>query len=246
MARTLTGYDAPFGFSAMGVVFGPLAAVASVASSLASVGGTIAGMAGTAQSAKTARQAGALAQAGALEEGRAAVASADYRATQLRQQAQEARASQQRMALETQRKGDLVQSTLRARAAAGGGGATDNTVLNLGRQIAGRTEYESLLDMYKGENAAIGLEDAANAAIYQGKVAERGAQYKAAGYGYQTQGTLAQSAGSMAQQFGSLVSGVAGLGSSFKNINFGNSGVTLPDASSYTDGQLVGRKSVYG
>ena len=112
--------------------------------------------------------------------------------------------------------------------AAGGGGATDNTVLNLGRQIAGRTEYESLLDMYKGENAAIGLEDAANAAIYQGKVAERGAQYKAAGYGYQTQGTLAQSAGSMAQQFGSLVSGVAGLGTSFDKLNLGGGTSFMP------------------
>jgi hypothetical protein len=82
--------------------------------------------------------------------------------------------------------------------------------------------------MYKGENAARGMEDAANAAIYQGKVAERGAQYKAAGYGFQTRGTLAASAGSMGQQLGSLVGQVAGLGSSLSGINFGGSGATLP------------------
>lgn len=228
MARSLAGYDAPFGLAASGVVFEPLSATMAVVSGLASVGGTIAGMGATAQSAKTARMAGAVAQQGAAFEGQAAVDSANYRATQLRQQAQEARAVQQRMALETRRKGDIVQSTLRARAAASGGGATDNTVLNLAGQIAGRTEYESLLEMYKGENAARGLEDAATAAIYQGEVAKRGSQYKAAGYGFQTQGTIAQSAGSMAQQFGSLVGGIAGLGSTFKNLNLGGAGPTLP------------------
>ena len=223
MARSLAGYDAPWGFTSMGVVFGPLAAIASI-------GGTIAGMAGTAQSAKTARLAGAVAQAGAQAEGDNAVAAADYKATQLRQQAQEARASQQRAAFETRRKGDLAQSTLRARAAAGGGGATDNTVLNLTGQIAGRTEFESLVDMYKGENAARGLEDAANAAIYGGKVAKQAAGFKAAGYGYQTAGTIAQSQGSMASQFGSLVNGLGGLGSSISNINWGGaSGPQLPN-----------------
>jgi hypothetical protein len=90
------------------------------------------------------------------------------------------------------------------------------------------------------------MEDAANAAIYQGKVAERGAQYKAAGYGFQTQGTLAASAGSMASQFGGLVGGLADLGGSFSKINFGGTGTTLPDANNFTNGQLVGRKSVYG
>lgn len=228
MARSLAGYDAPWGFASMGVAFEPMTATMAAVSSLAQIGGTIAGMAGTAQSAKTARQAGALAQAGAAFEGQSAVDAANYKAVQLRQQAQEARASQQRAAMETRRKGDLTQSTLRARAAAGGGGATDNTVLNLTGQIAGRTEFESLIDMFKGENAARGLEDAAKAAIYQGEVAKRGSQYKAAGYGYQTAGTIAQSAGSMAQQFGSLVSNVAGLGSSMNGLNLGGGSSFMP------------------
>lgn len=228
MARSLAGYDAPWGWTSMGVVFEPISATMAAVSSLASIGGTIAGMAGTAASAKTARLAGAVAQAGAQAEGDNAVAAADYRATQLRQQAQEARASQQRAALETQRKGNLAQSTLRARAAAGGGGATDNTVLNLTGQIAGRTEFESLVDMYKGENAARGLEDAANAAIYGGKVAKQAAGFKAAGYGYQTAGTIAQSQGSMASQFGSLVNGLGGLGSSLNGLNLGGSSTFAP------------------
>ena len=228
MARTLAGYDAPWGFPSMGVVFEPISATMAAVSSLASIGGTIAGMAGTANSMSTAKKAGALAQAGAYAEGENAMAAADYKATQLRQQAQEARAAQQRAALETQRKGDLTLSTLRARAAAGGGGAADGSVLKLAGDIAGRTEYQSLIDMYKGENAARGLEGAADAAIYGGKVAKQGAAFKAAGYGYQTAGTIAQSQGSMAQQFGSLVSGIAGLGSSIGGMNLGGGSSFAP------------------
>lgn len=216
MARNLAGYDAPFGLAASGVVFDPFTATLSAIGSLASVGGTIAGMG----SAMAAGKAGKI---GAALQGQAAMQSAEYRATQLRQQAQEARASQQRVALETQRKGDLVQSTLRARAAAGGGGATDNTVLNLTRQIAGRTEYESLLEMYKGENAARGMEDAANAAIYQGKVGQVAAGLQGEAIGYQTRGTIAQSMGSLGRAVG-------GLGSSLSGINWGGTGTTLPSA----------------
>lgn len=216
MARTLAGYDAPFGPAASGVVFGPLAAVAGVVGSIAQVGGTLAGMG----SAMAAGKAGKI---GAALQGQAAMQSAEYRAKQLEQQAQEARASQQRVALETRRKGDIIQSTLRARAAAGGGGATDNTVLNLTGQIAGRTEYDALLEMYKGENAARGMQDAAKAARYQGQVGLTAAGLQGQAIDYQTRGTIAQS-------FGSLGSSIGGLGSSLSGLNFGGAGTTLPGA----------------
>ncbi len=231
MVRNLAGYDAPFGFAAMGVVMEPITATLSVLSAASSIGGTIAGMG----SSMAAGKAGKI---GAAIQGQAAMQSAEYRATQLRQQAQEARASQQRAALETRRKGGLVQSTLRARAAAGGGGATDNTVLNLTGQIAERTEYESLLDMYKGENAARGMEDAANAAIYQGKIGNVAAGIQSEAVQAQTRGTIAQSAGSLASQ-------VFGLGSKVGGMNWGGAGTSLPSGS-FTDGQIAGRKSVYG
>lgn len=235
MARTLNGYDAPYGFTAMGVTFDPLSAtmatVLSGVGAVGKIGSTLAGMG-------SAMEAGRAGKAGALAEAQLAVQSANYKATQLRQQAQEARASAQRMALETQRKGDLAQSTLRARAAAGGGKATDNTVLNLAGQIAGRTEYESLLDMYKGENSARGLEDAADAAIWQGDIAKQAAGLKVRGIGAQTQGTIASSVGSLASSIG-------GLGSTMSGINWGGGGPTMPDMSSFTSGQIMGRKSVY-
>jgi hypothetical protein len=214
MVRNLAGYDAPFGFAAMGVVMEPITATLSVLGAVSSIGGTIAGMG----SSMAAGRAGKI---GAAMQGQAAMQSAEYRATQLRQQAQEARASQQRAALETRRKGGLVQSTLRARAAAGGGGATDNTVLDLTGQIAERTEYESLLEMYKGENAARGMEDAANAAIYQGKVGVVSAGLQGDAIEQRTRGTIAQSAGSLASQ-------VFGLGSKLGGLNLGG-GPTLPD-----------------
>ena len=216
MARQLAGYDAPFGLAANGVVFTGIETILAIGGSLASAGGTIAGMG----SAMAAGKAGKI---GAALQGQAAMQSAEYRAKQLEQQAQEARASQQRMALETRRKGDLLQSTLRTRAAAGGGSATDNTVMNLAGQIAVRTEYESLLEMYKGENAARGMEDAAKVARYQGQVGLVASGLQSKAIGYQTQGTIAQS-------MGSLGKAVGGLGSTLSGINWGGSGATLPSA----------------
>jgi hypothetical protein len=90
----------------------------------------------------------------------------------------------------------LLQSTLQANAAASGGGAADPTIIGLGQDIAGRGEYQSLMDLYTGENRARGLEDQAmgsrmsgDAALAEGK-AKQSASYLSAA------GTLIGSAGS--------------------------------------------------
>lgn len=230
MVRNLAGYDAPFGFAAMGVVMEPITATLGVLSSVAGIGSTIAGMGGT-------MAAGKAGKIGAAIQGQAAQQAAEYRATQLRQQAQEARAGAQRMALETRRKGGLVQSTLRARAAASGAGATDQTVLGLTGDLAARTEYQSLLEMYNGENKARGLEDAAEAALYQGKIGVMSAGLKSEAIQNETRGTLISQAGSLAKQIG-------GLGSTINGIDWGGGKTTLPSGP-FTDGQIAGRKSVY-
>lgn len=85
----------------------------------------------------------------------------EFKAKQEEQAAQESRAVAQRSALDKRRQSTLLQSTLQARAAASGGGADDPGVLDLAGDIAGRGEYEALFDMFKGENRARGLEDAA-------------------------------------------------------------------------------------
>ena len=97
----------------------------------------------------------------AAQAGEAGQASQYYRAKQEEMAATESRASAQRSAFEQRRKGKFLLSTLQARAAASGGGADDETVLDLAGDIAGRSEYDALFDMYRGENRARGYQDAA-------------------------------------------------------------------------------------
>lgn len=120
-----------------------MATIFAVLGTVVSAVGTIA--AGAAQ----ARQANA--QAAAQEH---AAQVADQRAMQ-------ERAVAQRQSFEKRREGKFAQSTLVARAAASGASATDPTIIKLGGDIAGRSEYMALTDMYRGEQAGRSLEDQA-------------------------------------------------------------------------------------
>jgi hypothetical protein len=113
--------------------------------------------------------------------GNAAVAEAEYKAKQLRQQAAESRAGAQREAVEYRRKGELALSALQARAAASGGGATDATIVNLATGIGGRSEYQALAAMATGENQALGYEGAAQAEIASAEAKKKGAKLTALG-----------------------------------------------------------------
>lgn len=132
---------------------------------------------------------GVLSAAGTIAGGVASKNSADFTAAQMEQQAGESRAAGQRQAFERDRETKLALSKLQARAAASGGGASDPTVTNLAGDIAGRGEYQHLMEMYKGENRARGLEDEAMGARMTG-AAKRDAAFLSAG------GTLLGSAGS--------------------------------------------------
>jgi hypothetical protein len=162
-----------------GVCFDPVTmTVATVAGSALSAAGTLMGGKAAADAGKSQQDA------------------AYFKAAQEDQAAQESRAAAQRVALDKAREGRLLQSTLQANAAASGGGAADGTILDLAGGIAGRSEYESLLEMYKGENRARGLEDQAigtrisgDAALAEGKAKQEASYYSAAG-------TLIGSAGS--------------------------------------------------
>jgi hypothetical protein len=111
--------------------------------------------------------------------GRMAREGAEYQAKQQEGAAAEAFASSQRQAFEKQRLGRLALSTLQNRAAAGGGRPTDETILQLTEDIAGRSEYEALGDLYTGENRARGLRDQAAADRYSGRAKEYGANASA-------------------------------------------------------------------
>lgn len=123
----------------------------------------------------------------------------DFKAKQEDMAGQEARASAQRQALEERRKGTLLQSTLQARSAAGGGAADDPTVVDLGGDLAQRSEYSALTDMYRGENRARGYEDSAAGARYSGlaSVAEGEARQRASRLS--AAGTIIGAVGSMAR-----------------------------------------------
>lgn len=180
-------YIHPCSLLTRGAVFDPVTLTAiTVAGAALSAGGTLVGGAASAAAGKSAQQAGY------------------FRATQEEQAAQESRAAAQRAALEKKRETGLIQSKLQARAAASGGGADDPGVLDLAGDIAGRGEYEALTEMYRGENRARGLEDAAigsrmsgDAALAEGKAKQTASYFSAAG-------TLVGGAGSAYRTYNKL------------------------------------------
>ena len=157
--------------------------IAAVVGAVTSLAGTVVGMQG-------ARAAGAEQQK-----------AREFQAAQQEQQAQESRAASQRQALEKQRQTQLAQSTLQARAAASGAGATDESVLNLGEDLSGRGEYQRLMEMYTGENRARGYEDAAMASRMTGRAEKQAANTKATGMLLSGIGSFAESAGKAASSF---------------------------------------------
>ena len=146
---------------------------------------------------------GALSAAGTLMGGSAAADAGQrqqqaqyFKAAQEEQAAQESRAASQRVSMDKEREGRLLNSKLQANAAAGGGGAADPTILNLAGGIAGRSEFESLLEMYKGENRARGLEDSAVGSRLSGDSAKAEGEAKKNASYFSAAGTLIGSAGS--------------------------------------------------
>lgn len=142
---------------------------ATAASSFATSGaGTILSLVGT-----------GVAAAGALQQGAAANAGAQFEARQMEMKAQEARAVAQREAMATRRKTELTQSSLQARAASSGGTATDAGVLDLAEGIEEQGEYGALTAMAAGENRARGLEDSAMGRRASGEAAQTGSYFRA-------------------------------------------------------------------
>lgn len=134
--------------------------------------------------------------AGSISAGKNAEAMGRYQREEYQQQAQAATAIGQRSMLEDRRKTGLVESSLQARAAGNGGTATSGTALGLASDIAGRGEYNALMDLSQGENQAAGLTNQGEAAAYGGKIAKIGDMYSAAG-------TIAGGVGSFAKTYAS-------------------------------------------
>lgn len=124
---------------------------------------------------------GNIASQGALAAGQAEHDADYYKAAGLRINAQGERAGAQSDAFNVQRKTADLQSTLRARAAADGGGVADPTVVALSDQLQTAGSLSALTEMWKGEDKARNLVDSARGAEMSGDAALTGASYKSAG-----------------------------------------------------------------
>ena len=120
--------------------------------------------------------------------------------------ADESRAAAQRTMLEKRRESRFLQSKLQARAAASGGGADDPGVLDLTGDIAQRGEYDALMEMYRGENRARGLEDQATGSRMSGSAALYEGEAKKSASRLSAMGTIIGGASSMYGQYNKLPS----------------------------------------
>jgi hypothetical protein len=102
--------------------------------------------------------------------GQAKQQEADFEATQLAQNATSDVAAAQRTAQDVKLKAQLLQSSARAGAAAGGINAGTGSALTNQAEIGTRGEYEAMLDMWGGENKATGDLNEAAALRFSGDV----------------------------------------------------------------------------
>lgn len=114
----------------------------------------------------------------AARQGEAQQTAFNYQADELRQQAGQTRAASQRTADNSRLAGDYAISRARAVAGASGGGVTDPTVNTVVGNLAGRSEYNALSDLFTGEERARGLETQAGLDNFQGDQAYRAGQTK--------------------------------------------------------------------
>ncbi|RWK53502.1 hypothetical protein [Mesorhizobium sp.] len=144
---------------------------------------TILALAGTAASA-----------AGTLAAGAASKSAGDFQAAQLEQQAKEEKAAAQREAERATKEKNFVLSRQQAVAGASGLGALDETVQSLAGDIITQGEVNKGMILYGGEERAKGRRAQAAAARMEGKAAQTGSYFGAAG-------TLMDGVGSFAKDW---------------------------------------------
>lgn len=138
---------------------------------------------------------GAMSAAGTLAGGSAAQQAGQLTAGIDRQNAAQATASGQRKMLDTQDRTRMAISTATARAAASGVDAgVGSPATDIG-EISKRGSYHALMDLFNGQSEAVGLQNQANEAEWEGNQKKTNSELAAAG-------TLAGTAGSMFSTYG--------------------------------------------
>lgn len=148
----------------------------------------------------------AVSAAGTIAGANAQSSALDYQARTARAKGVQEEAAAQRSALESKRKAELAQSTLQARSAASGAGASDPTVVDLAGDIGARGRYQSGLQMWQGQMRGWDYETDARA-----KDAQASATRTAGGLS--AFGTILGGAGSMFKAFGGGAPRSSGAGS---------------------------------
>lgn len=131
-----------------------------------------------------------------------AMAASNYKAAQLRQNAGQQIAASQQARNEELRKAKLMASRALAVAGAGGGGASDPTVLNLIADIEGEGAYRGALDIYQGQDAARQMEQGALTSELEGQTAYSQAKSRSRAMKTQAWANLAMNTGSMFMKYG--------------------------------------------
>lgn len=151
--------------------------------------------------------------------------SMDFEAAQQEQAAGQAIASSQREAENQRRQTAMVKSRALALSAAGGGAATDPTIVNLIGDIAGEGAYRAGVALYQGDEKARQLRMGASASRYQGEVAMETGRNKASAYRMQG---ISGALGSASSLFGKY--GAGGPSASFGSgdANLLDAGITNP------------------
>lgn len=137
----------------------------------------------------------AVSAAGTIAAGQAKKDAADFQAEQLERQAAEERAASQREAAQKKKETDLLLSRQRAVASASNLGALDETVLDLAGDVAQEGAFQQGMIRYGGEERAKGRIVQAAASRMEGRAAQTGSYFSAAG-------TLMGGLGSFASDYG--------------------------------------------
>lgn len=192
-----------YGLAARGVVFDPGTMMIASMGATALSGGLSA--ASTIAGGNTAKQAGLMQQQAALMKQKAD----NFQADQLVENEGGEIGAAQRQMLDTQFKTKMASSTLQARGAAGGINVGTGSALATDKAIASRGTYQAAMDLFNGQNRAIGLDNQAKGLRFSGEMEKFGGD-AAAWAGKQAQnasylsaaGTIAGTAGSMAKTYG--------------------------------------------
>lgn len=119
--------------------------------------------------------------AGTIAAGAARKSAADFQAEQLEQQAKEERAAAGREADRAKKERDFVLSRQQSVASASGLGALDETVLDLAGDVTQQGAVNEGMIRYGGEERAKGRRAQAASARLEGKAAQTGSYFDAAG-----------------------------------------------------------------